>query len=169
MAGTTLRDLRVRLEELERVLAEADAAANRVRAQVDGYRIVIADFESRGAPPGFVAAEVLRDEMERILEAEGQPMHRKDIYEKVVASGIRVAGDDPLSNAGAHMSADDRFRSIGNGLWGLSKWPEPRIVRRGLPISRAEPSDAQRPPLRPGFARVEDRAAGFRDNAHPED
>ena len=62
------------------------------------------------------------DEMERIFESEGRPLHFKDIYQMLRERGVRVAGEDPVKNTGAHLSLDDRFLSSGSGIWELAKW-----------------------------------------------
>lgn len=61
------------------------------------------------------AAEILSD---------GQSLHRNEIYERLVArGGIVIEGEHPVANVGARLSADDRFTSLGGGMWRL-KFPQ---------------------------------------------
>ena len=54
-------------------------------------------------------------------------MHfRNDIYTELERHGINVAGSDPMRNMGAYLSADERFESLGKGMWGLTKWGHQR-------------------------------------------
>ena len=50
-------------------------------------------------------------------------MHYKnELFPMLVQSGIEIAGQDQPRNLGAYLSADRRFYSYGDGLWGLKKW-----------------------------------------------
>ena len=61
----------------------------------------------------------LRNAISEILIAEGGPLHRRVIHSRLVESGVRIGGQDPVNNVGAHLSLDPRFRSIGDGVWDL--------------------------------------------------
>lgn len=134
MARSTIRDLIGRLQKIESErdeaqdhLDEAQALFERLQLQVDGYKAVIADQEAYGVGVGVepVSSQVLHDEMEKILHEWGEPLHRKVIYQSLTESGIKVGGNDPVANTGAHLSSDDRFVSVGDGEWGLKIWPKP--------------------------------------------
>lgn len=118
-----------RLEQLEseltvarEVLTDAEGMYEVIQRQVDVYTEVIADQELHGVKTESVTSDVLHDEMDGILKAQGSPLHRKIIYERLIAAGIEVAGADPVANTGAHLSSDDRFVSFGDGKWGLAEW-----------------------------------------------
>ncbi len=64
----------------------------------------------------------LRDAMAEILAAEG-PLHRREIYERLVRLGVQIGGQNPISNVSAHLSLDPRFENVGAGVWQLT---EPR-------------------------------------------
>ena len=65
------------------------------------------------------AASDLRDAMAEILADEG-PLHRREVYDRLVERGVYVGGQDPVNNVGAHMSIDSRFVNVGRGLWDLA-------------------------------------------------
>ena len=56
------------------------------------------------------------------LSLEGKPMHRKDIFGYLREQNVHIAGENPLNNMAAHMSHDTRFKSFGEGMWGLAGW-----------------------------------------------
>ncbi len=63
-----------------------------------------------------------RNVIAEILTAEG-PLHRREIYDRLVRMGVQIGGQRPINNVSAHLSLDARFESVGNGKWRLS---EPR-------------------------------------------
>ncbi len=60
----------------------------------------------------------LRDAMAEILTAEG-PLHRQEIYKRLLSMGMEIPGQRPINNVGAHLSIDSRFKSLGGGVWQL--------------------------------------------------
>ena len=64
----------------------------------------------------------LHDAIFAVLSAE-RPLHRRDIYERVLEMGVTVRGENPVNNVSAHMSLDPRFQSLGGGLWDLAQPP----------------------------------------------
>ena len=62
----------------------------------------------------------LRDAMAEILAAEG-PLHRREIYDRLMRLGVPIGGQDPINNVGAHLSIDSRFENVGRGMWQLSE------------------------------------------------
>ena len=56
--------------------------------------------------------------MAEILAAEG-PLHRQEIYGRLVSMGMEIPGQSPINNVGAHLSIDARFKSLGGGTWQL--------------------------------------------------
>ena len=61
----------------------------------------------------------MRDAMAEILRKES-PLHRRELHDRLVEMGVSVGGRDPVNNVGAHLSADDRFRNVGRGMWDLT-------------------------------------------------
>lgn len=109
-------------EELTRLEAER----NRIDEDIKAYHRVLARTErAEGIGQPVSAAKAVVNEMWRILEEEGQQLHYKQIYQRLIDRGIQVPGRDPLKNVGAHLSADKRFISDGAGHWRLASWPPP--------------------------------------------
>ena len=69
------------------------------------------------------SSESLRDVIHEILSDE-HPLHRREVHARLAERGVRVAGQDPVNNVGAHLSLDDRFMSLGGGLWDLVEQPD---------------------------------------------
>ena len=66
----------------------------------------------------------MRDAMVDILAREG-PLHRRVIHKRLVEMGVRIGGQDPVNNVGAHLSIDPRFKRVGGGIWDLNEPPAP--------------------------------------------
>ena len=117
----TIGTLRARME---RAIKER----GRHTALAEHYKAVIADLELMGEEPGSATAsksssEVLHETMEAIYEEVGKPLPLTDMFERLNARGIRVAGQHPIRNLGSHHSLDkERFANFGRGIWGLAKW-----------------------------------------------
>ena len=67
-------------------------------------------------PAATSGGNSLNDAIFAVLSEES-PLHRRDIYDRIVKMGVRVRGQDPVNNVTAHMSHDPRFHSIGGGMW----------------------------------------------------
>ena len=152
----TLIELEQRLTAQDEVLAKAQAERDGTATLIEHYRAVI-EHQARHVPnespqipheaTRLVSADELRNSIESMLATNGKPLHYRDIYSRLIASGIRVKGEDPVKNTGAHLSSDERFRSHGNGLWGLSKWvqPSPEPPLNTVPVTRPDGSIANVP------------------------
>lgn len=115
----TITDIRNAVKTLE-------ADRDRIDLQLEHLRGALAYFESHATskdsgsePP---PAKAMRNEMVRILSDEGTPLHYKEIYRRLLARGTHVRGDRPENNVGAHLSTDERFQTLGKGMWGLKSW-----------------------------------------------
>lgn len=127
MTNLILRPLESRLKTLVEELEEVKDLFTTDRdkyeiflKKVEAYRSVIEDLVRSGIGVNLVTTEVLHNEIESILRTEGSSLHRKVIYERLLAIGIEVKGRDPISNVGSHLSTDTRFKSCGEGMWGLN-------------------------------------------------
>ena len=65
------------------------------------------------------SSNAMREAVVDILSSE-RPLHRRAIYQRLLDRGIHVGGRSPVNNLGAHMSADPRMKSNGNGYWTLA-------------------------------------------------
>ena len=66
------------------------------------------------------------DAIYEVLAAE-HPLHRKEIYDRLVEMGVRFGGQKPIDSMGVRLSNDPRFKSDGKGMWDLAE-----------PLSRGE-------------------------------
>ncbi len=107
---------------LRKVLEELEEERDVLDKQIDSIRSAVNILESR--PEAEYAsskqAQALRDSIYEIL-SEQHPLHRRTIYDKLVERGIKVGGQDPVNNVGAHLSRDARFRNVGRGEWDLDE------------------------------------------------
>lgn len=156
----TLARLTAELKSDETALVAAQSKRDTAAGLVEHYEAVISHQEKDlgDSPAEYVPADVLRNQMERILDSSGNPLHYREIHTRLLADGFKVRGDDPVKNVGAHLSADRRFAATGQGKWGLTKWKtktppapgEAPAERVGLIERLMRPV----PPPRPRIARV---------------
>ena len=119
---STIADLKAALrdiDEKERLLDEQRRAIS----------MTLSYFEGSGAdlpqPVGSEGSSAnLRDAIHEIL-SEDRPLHRRDIHDRLVERGVRIAGRDPVNNVDAHLSLDERFESLGDGQWTLAESVDP--------------------------------------------
>ena len=67
----------------------------------------------------------LRNRAYDLLKGVGNPLGYIAIYDILIAMGVEIGGQNPSQNVIAHMSGDSRFKTFGNGNWGLADWPVP--------------------------------------------
>lgn len=138
---TTLRDLKVALEEVEHDrlavvdrLAQLDELANHLRGSIAHFAAMADEQESQ--PP----AKTIRNGMFVILKEVGIPLHYSELLRRLEERGVAVNGKDPLRLVGAHLSNDERFKGIGGGIWGLHSWPD-SAFRSNEPHTTGNPGD----------------------------
>ena len=119
MNPSTLRQLK---QHRERFTAEKD----RLEALDTHFREVITFFETTDEHHHLrrSSGEVMKDDLENILKAEGKSMHPTALLERLQAQGMTVPGQDPAHNLLSHMSSDPkgRFYPLGDHTWGLREW-----------------------------------------------
>ena len=117
MPNTDVRRLKHTLERVENERDRLDKLA-------EHFRVVIAYYEEEfiDQPPPLTPAQEMDNAMERIFESARSYMHPKIVLDRLTELGITVPGENPINNTRSHLSLDDRFEPVGNGLWGLSKW-----------------------------------------------
>jgi len=115
------------MKKLRDDLTRAKAAAEKANEDVELLCRIVAYYEERSedvndGPTHAPAAKALTNEMWKILEEEGTPLHYQEIHSRLGLRGVEVPGKDPKRNVGAHLSADPRFDNVKRGLWGLRSW-----------------------------------------------
>jgi len=111
-------------KRLKQILARIEREHDRFSELVGQFRGVIAylDEESDSKNLLLTPGKEMDNTMQQILIERGQPMHPKIICDLLGKKGINVLGKNPANNTKAHLSLDDRFEPVGNGLWGLKVW-----------------------------------------------
>ena len=116
--ASTISDLRAALgdiDEKKRLLDEQRRAISMTLSYFEN-----SDSESPQTVGSDGSAVSLRDAIHEIL-SEDRPLHRRAIHDRLVERGVRISGRAPVNNVGAHMSLDDRFKSLGDGEWTLAE------------------------------------------------
>lgn len=118
MATKNIQWLRKLLEEAKGRRAHYDEVVRSIESA-----IAFAEEHNVESASSSTPVKQMRNKMWEILKDEGRPLHYKEIYRRLKATGTEVGGKDPVRNVGAHLSSDDRFVSLGSGKWGLVSWP----------------------------------------------
>ena len=120
-----LEKMRTRRQTQANVLCEELAVITQAIQALERYVIEqsAADRgqQPRGRPPrpeGELSPLV--QAMVNTLRANSGIMHRKALYDALIAQGIKFPGVDPLKNCAAHLSLHKRvFKPLGGGMWTL--------------------------------------------------
>ena len=118
--------LRKKLEAAQAERARIDEVVNAIATTID-----FIEQQEGTEPQAANPAKELRNAMWKILQEEGQPLHYREIYRRLRIKDIDVPGKDPIKNTGAHLSNDERFKSLGGGKWALMSWQQPTPPVRG--------------------------------------
>ena len=115
---STIQDLKTAIGGIDDEIRSMDERKAELQRQRGALVTTLRFFgdDSEVAPPTTTAGVSLNDAIFAVLSAE-RPLHRRAIHDRVVEMGVRVRGQDPVSNVAAHMSADPRFHSVGGGMW----------------------------------------------------
>lgn len=155
MPSVDVRKLRATLERLESDAARLTQEAEQAIREAQSFRGVLAYYEQHPdeletAPTsGRGSGKILNDATVAVLEQQGKPTHYKELRRLVEGRGIKVPGQDPDKNIGAHMSQDSRCESLGNGMWGLKVWRKPSPMGTGTERPSPESNGQYHPILRP--------------------
>ena len=90
-----------------------------VSSPARSLRGILQGIRTRGEGRRQRNAGDIRDAMEEALKNEG-PLHRRELYERLVERGWSLGAEDPLGYVSSRLSTDPRFESLGNGMWGLA-------------------------------------------------
>ena len=140
------------LRQLKKDLARVEAELVKLEKKAQNFRGVIAHYEesSKGIEVSKTPGKELDDTIVLILETEGKPLHPKTVCERLGERGIKVPGQNPVSNVRAHMSGDERcVPTRKDGLWGLKAWQAPKTL---LPPRNGEQPNQPNPPGNPSSA-----------------
>lgn len=112
-----LTSLRQRISQMKK---QADAIQT-IIFYLEGESGNIPIVKHRGRPKkGNTEPSQIKQEIIKVIERHGKPMHCKDILDELSESGIIVGGADPRRNLVAHLSLNKTiFKPVGSGYWTL--------------------------------------------------
>ena len=123
---STLRDLRIKVKQLEVKKREIDK-------QVENLHGAIRVFEQNdnvSTEDRSPYAKEVSDAMVEILTDE-RPLHRDFILDRILERGIHIGGQKPVNTIGSYLSLDSRFKNAGRGIWTLAEEPQAEITLTG--------------------------------------
>ena len=130
------------LERMKATLEKKKRVLRNIQQDVASFERVIAYYEQHldELEVKIATPDEVKNKVEEILADQMALLHYKtQLFPMLGALGVEIAGQDQPRNLGAYLSADKRFNSFGDGLWGLSKWKE------GQPQSPSENGHNNRP------------------------
>jgi seryl-tRNA synthetase len=104
------------LKALERHLQELQADYHAVAKTLELYETGSLKVGTDQEP------KAVRNRSYDLLQVLGNPLHYTDIFKILTIMGTEVGGQEPSKNLIAHLSQDARFKSLGEGKWGLVAW-----------------------------------------------
>ena len=112
-----------RIKKLHIQKAEIEAEIGRLeerRGVIVSFREIVEAEPEPVSREGTITSQVT-DLVEQILSIEG-PIHRKELLARVRQQGIYFgsAEKDQLNTFASYLTVDDRFESIGRGVWRLA-------------------------------------------------
>jgi len=113
-----LQDLRAQRNELSETIARKEAQARNLRELLDSEGYVKQDARDRtDRSNGSVA-----DAAYELVSKAGQPMHYRDLADRLIDAGVSIWGRDPHANLLSYVARDARFQRIGRGTYALAEW-----------------------------------------------
>lgn len=157
---STIKDIKGKLDQLIALRDASAAETERLSVMVSQLEGALAVFESDlEEEEAQLPAKTLRNAMVEILQERMRSIHYSDLPSLIEERGIEVRGKDPLRLVAAHLSNDERFKSIGNGIWGLASWPA-HVLRQPEPERRVSLTSNPKPTLSPPVS-LADRVRGI--------
>ena len=117
-----LGELERDLEQRSRELAELRQRVAPLREMVNYFGMRVAESPAAPSPPARTARNAL---VEILREAE-TPLHYRQLLELLRQRGVMVGGQDAAASVRSHLSHDERFVPVGNGLWDLTARARPK-------------------------------------------
>jgi hypothetical protein len=114
----------ITVKQLLALASQHRSESARHAKMAEQFEAVAAYFEEHGEGNEKPPSSIIKDTGYLVLKEHGSPMHYKEIRIAVEARGVKVPGQEPDRNMGAHMSQDARFKSHKKGMWGLAEWDD---------------------------------------------
>lgn len=152
-----IEDLQGQYKEFANHIANMEAIIAEQAKERDAITLVLKLYEDGRlkTPQPEREPKYLRNKAFTLLKEIGHPLHYKQIFNILTALGVEIGGQNPESNLLAHLSQDSRFKSLGEGRWGLEMWPAennqggtttiPSVV---VPVRMANLVNSPRPDIR---------------------
>ena len=112
----TIKVLTRILQKKESELAALQESINVLSGAIK--EVEMADDDAVTTPHRGTFKEELVSAIYDVLEEHG-PLHRNVILQKILELGLHVGGG--VRTVGSYLSADDRFKNVGKGLWVLEE------------------------------------------------
>jgi len=87
------------------------------------YRILLPEAADKGGAVAHserFAHMTLRNAAVTVLEEAGQPLHTSDLYDRLVAEGAEIGGEDPKNTLYGTLQGYDKVVKVGPSLWDLA-------------------------------------------------
>ena len=145
-----LEDLKTEIGLAQKDIELRSAGIERKRVQVESI-LSLLDAEGthidRASLHGILPVSVV-DVVTKVLRENRQPLHYKELLQRIEEEGFRVQGQNPSASLIAllHRRADV-FARHGGGVWGLSEWG-PGPVRAPKTRRREKRKPARKPTKR---------------------
>ena len=110
---STIKDIKTRLSEIAVQQSELVKLIN-------AYTVALADLESLPEEQRNASGNEIREGVFAILQEE-RPLKLDAIHQRLTEMFIRVGGENPIANTGAHLSGKPMFKSDGKGNWTLDE------------------------------------------------
>ena len=112
----TVRVLSGILQKKEQQVQTLEDSIRVLRAAI--IEVELAEDESVTTPQKGTFKEQTADAIYNLLKEAQTPLHRNVILTKVKERGLIISGG--ISTIGAYLSMDERFKSVGKGIWTLA-------------------------------------------------
>ncbi len=142
-ANKELDRLEAELRELDQRLAAISAERAQITPQIDHLRALLGKSPLPASPPQAQTSAPQRvrriqppdgstdaDRVVALLREHGQPIHYRDIHQRLVQAGVQVGGKDPAGTLLARYFDDPRLYRPARGTYGLVEWRDNASERR---------------------------------------
>lgn len=109
--------LRVQVQGLLLTIDEKEQQAEYILKLLDAENV---EIDGELASVGRVSVSDMAYEVMTTLPK--QPIHYRELADKIMAEGKYIPGQDPAANLISHLSRDDRFIRTDRGTYALQEW-----------------------------------------------
>jgi hypothetical protein len=130
-----------RVEERVALVTKLIEVETRAQVAIPEQNDEIISGVAPASPAGMptpASAPDLEGAVEKILRAEGKPLHISNIQEALVAQGVPIPGRGDEANIIVRLRRfEDRFTRTARGTYGLTEWHIPAVARKAGKRRRA--------------------------------